>query len=140
MLTRSATPEMAEAWKAVSAAYRPRLRPNRAPAEALVDYLKNRYPLLEMKDKRWNRLVEQSVLQNEWAAEKLQGRKPRAVVFSLENRGEGARLYQEQEPLFQGQAIVAGIELETGYFHVEGAANYGTSCLPPGAGRAGFAK
>jgi len=121
MLMQEVTPEMLDAWKSVYAAYRPRLAPNRKPAGEIIAYLKGKYPLTELSGERGKQAVVDAVLSNTYYSEKLPaGKKPAAVLFLIRNTGAGKRLYGKQAAPFKGQAILTGIELETGFFHVEG--------------------
>ena len=121
MLMQEATPEMVDTWKSVYAEYRARLTPNRKPAQQIIDYLKGQYPVAEVTDENWKQIVIDNVMSHECHSEKLPaGRAPTAVVFFIQNTGAGKRLYEKQDALFKAQTIFAGIELETGFFHVEG--------------------
>lgn len=121
MLSKEATPEMVAAWRSVYAAHRARLAPNRKTGKQIFAYLKGKYPVCEVREEEWAQVVTDNVLLNEWNRKKLPaGKKPKAAVFQIQNAGAGKELYQEQDELFKGQDIFAGIELETGFFLVEG--------------------
>jgi len=121
MLMREATPQMLEEWRQIYDKYRPRLHPNRKPATKIIEYLKQKYPLTEIKDAAWQQIVIDNVLQNAHAAQKLPaGKTPVAAVFSIPNVGAGKTLYEQQDDVFRGTPIHVGIELETAFLHVEG--------------------
>ena len=48
------------------------------------------------------------------------GKSPLPIVFRIGNISSGKRLYEQQDGIFKGSPIIVGIELETGFFHVEG--------------------
>lgn len=124
MLMQEVTPEMIEQWKLVFKEYKPKLKPNRKTALDMIGYLKNKYSLIEVKDEKWESVVVNNVLYNQCFAEKLPtGKQPTAVVFSVDNIGEGKHLYENQDEVFRGLIIHVGVELETGFFHVEGSSN-----------------
>ena len=121
MQTTQATQEDIARWKRDFRIYRSRLRPNRISGAALYAYLESRYPLLPLEDGRLERVVCENILQNEcFACELPPGRRPDPVCCAVEPVGAGMELYRTQDALFSGCDIVAGIDLVTGYFLVEG--------------------
>ncbi len=121
MLMHEPTPEMAEEWKRTFKQYGPRLAPNRKKGKAVLQYLMGKYPLEEAKDDKWKQIVLSDVLHNRHNLEKLRaGKTPSAAVFHVLNTGVGKTLYERQDELFRGMTITAGVEMETGAFHVEG--------------------
>ncbi len=119
MLMQEATPEMVERWRKTWKEYKDRLSPNRKTGKEVLEYLKSRYPLKESDDPKAKQVVIDNVLYNEPYAEKLKA-EPSAVAFIVENEGSGRHLYENQDEVFRGIRIFAGVELESGYFHVEG--------------------
>ena len=116
-----ATPQQIEQWKTVWHKYKDTLRPNRKSGGEIVAYIKNRYPLTELTGQEALQVVAQNVLQNDFFAEKLpKGKNPRPVVFVVENSGNGRPLYDNQDSVFEGTAIIVGIDLESGFVVVEG--------------------
>ena len=112
MLTELPTQEMIENWKQTFQQYRPVLSPNRKSASEMVAYLKSKYDLTEIDDNAWKQVVIDGVLLNEPFAAKLPlGSRPNAVVFAVQDRGNGEVLYRQQDKIFEGQQIVVGIEL-----------------------------
>lgn len=121
MLTQAATPEMLSMWRTIHAEYKGKLYPNKKQASDIIEYLKHKYPLIEIKDKKWEQLVADNVLKNGHEIKKLPaGKKPVVIVNSIKNSGSGKILYENQDDVFRGLNIVVGIELETAFFTVEG--------------------
>lgn len=48
------------------------------------------------------------------------GATPSVATFIVENTGAGKVLYENQDRIFKGNSIFVGIDLESGYFCVEG--------------------
>ena len=121
MLMQKPDPEMIAEWKETFREYQPLLPPNRKPASELLLYLQQKYPVTELYDETMRQVVEQNVLENDCHAGKLPaGKSPSARVFLVENTGAGKSLYENQDELFRGTKIFVGIEMETGFFLVEG--------------------
>lgn len=121
MLTREATPEMILEWKSVWNAYKDRLRPNRKSGADLAAYLTGKYPVRRLDGAEAAMVVAGNVLQNKAFAEKLpKGRQPSPAAFIVEITGEGKKLYDGQDGIFKGTGIFVGIDLETGFFCIEG--------------------
>ncbi len=121
MLTEMPTEEMISKWKRVYSEYRGKLKPNRKSSYELVEYLKNSYPLKEMDDRKFENMVTEEMMENDFSMEKLEkGKTPRIVSFKVLNIGDGERLYKKQDKIFKGLDIIIGIDMETGYFHIEG--------------------
>mgnify|MGYP001263514154 CR=1 FL=1 len=121
MLMQGATPEMVERWKEVWNEYKGRLLPNRKDGKEVVEYLKNKYILEELHDDKTKKVVINNVLYNKPYADKLpMGAKLSAVTFIVENKDNGKFLYENQDEVFKGNNIFVGVELESGFFCVEG--------------------
>ena len=106
MLTHKATAADIAEWKEIFEAYRGRLSPNRRSGEELAAYLRARYPMSFLSGERELAVVRDNVLRNECFKEKLpEGKAPRPVAFMLRDKETD---------------IFIGVELETGYFLVEG--------------------
>ncbi len=121
MLMHEPTPRMAEEWKRTFEQYATQLVPDRKTGEEVLQYLKDKYPLEETKDDRWNQVTLGNMMQNRHLAEKLPaGKTPRTAVFHVLDTDAGKTLYKRQDALFKGQTITVGVEIETGAFHVEG--------------------
>lgn len=121
MLVRKATPELVKEWKETFAAYRPRLHPNRKTGRELLAYLAANYPVRELPVESVSEVIADNLLLNESQARKLPaGTMPEAAGFVIENTGAGKHLYETQDAIFSGKPIIVGIELNSGYFLVEG--------------------
>ena len=121
MLTQPATRKVVQEWKAIWSQYRPGLTPNRKSAAEIIAYFRERYPLTEVGDARWKRVVIDNVMMNQCFAAKLPaGKSASARVYRVENSGSGRVLYEKQDAVFRGLDIHVGIEMETAFFHVEG--------------------
>jgi hypothetical protein len=108
-------------WKRVYAQYRGSLHPNRISGAELYDYLSKRYPFVPLDDPRMDQIVVSNILENEVFARELpQGVSPDPVCCAIENNGSGEVLYRDQDAIFSGSQIIAGIDLVSGYFLVEG--------------------
>lgn len=121
MLMQKPTPDMIKEWKQTYAQYRKKLHPNRKSAEEIIAYLKNKYTVTEIKDKKWDSVVIDNVLNNEYFRDQIpKGALPKAAVFLIENSASGKILYEKQDDIFKGLEIIFGIELETGFFYLQG--------------------
>lgn len=121
MLMQEPTPQMIEQWKQTYAHYRKALHPNRKSAEDIIAYLKNKYPVTKIKDKKWNSIVIDNVLNNEYFKDQIpKGALPKAEVYLIDDSAGGKLLYDNQDDIFDGLDIVFGIELETGFFYLQG--------------------
>lgn len=120
MLREEATSEMFNKWKDIHKEYKDRLLPNRRNALEVIAYLKNKYSVIEIKDEKWREVVIDNAINNICYSSKLPiGKKPHALVFKIPNEKTAQVLYQKKEEL-KDEEIYVGIELETGYIHVEG--------------------
>lgn len=121
MLMQEPTPEMVEKWKKIWIEYKDKLRPNRKSGKEIVEYLKSKYPLQELHDDNSKQVVIDNLIYNKHLADKLSvGAEPSAVTFIIENKDNGRFLYENQDEIFKGINIFVGVELESGFFCVEG--------------------
>jgi hypothetical protein len=121
MLMQEASPALVAGWKAVFEEHHDRLRPNRKSGQAILNYLRSQYPLEERHDEAALSVVSENVLNNEPFREKLRpGKAPAPIAFTIPHKGSALSLYAQQDALFMGQDILVGIDLESGYFCVEG--------------------
>lgn len=121
MLTEMPTEEMIRKWKRVYSEYKGKLKPNRKSSYELVEYLKNSYSLKEIDDRQFENMVTEEMMENDFSMEKLEkGKTPRIVSFKVLNKGRGERLYKKQDKVFKGIDIIVCVDMETGYFHIEG--------------------
>jgi len=127
MITYEPTQEMLEEWKAIWVQYKSQLRPNRKSGVLLLQYLKDKYVLTEIQDKKASDAVSGNVIMNKPYSEKLPaGEMPVPRTFFLENAGNGEQFYrpENKDPvdLWGGDItrIFVGIDLTSGFFMVEG--------------------
>jgi len=121
MITQEVTPELLAAWKAAFDCYRHRLKPDRKTGPDLLAYLEQNYSLTEITGTAIQTVVSDNILLNKCHAQKLSpGKSPVPKGFFIENTGAGKILYENQDDLFRGIRILAGLDLETGFFLVEG--------------------
>lgn len=121
MITTSITPEMVEKWRNDHEKYRPLLKANRKTGQELLDYLKSRYTLEEITDSRSKSVICQNILDNEYYRRKLPlDGFPDPLAFTIKREGNGIRLYESQDEIFEGMVIFVGIDLSSGVYQVEG--------------------
>ena len=121
MLIKEATPQQIEEWKEIYNEYRDELHPNRKTGQEMVVFLQNKYSVIELCDDLWHQLVIENLMSTEHFANKLSpGKMPSAVVYQVQNKNLAKRLFDSQDEVFLGSPIIVGIELETGYFYVQG--------------------
>jgi hypothetical protein len=121
MLTRKVTPEMVRAWKDTYETCRHGLRPNKKSGPEILAYLTGKYPVKELPADSISEVISDNVLLNECFARKMPADKtPEAAVFFIENTGAGKTLYENQDEFYRGRPIIAGVELHSAYFMVEG--------------------
>jgi len=121
MLTRKVTPELVCIWKETAKTYRPLLKPNKKTGPEILAYLTGNYPVRELTTDTLRDVVEDNILSNECHARKMPaGTIPEVRGFVIENTGTGKHLYETQDEMFRGRAIIGAVELHSGYFLVEG--------------------
>lgn len=121
MLMGEVTPEMIKSWKDVWIEYKDKLLPNRKSGREVVEYLKSKYLLEELNDNDARQIVIDNLLYNKPLADKLpMGVKTSVVTFGIENKDNGKFLYENQDDIFKGNNVFVGVELESGFFCVEG--------------------
>lgn len=122
MLTHKAKKAEIAEWKKTFESYKGLLQPNRKSGGEIARYLCERYPVRPIFEKKALDVVTENVLGNDCLKEKLpNGALPRPAAFIAEHSGAGAELYEKRERVFhKSEEIFVGIDLETGYFCVEG--------------------
>lgn len=121
MLTRKVTTEMIREWKETAKTYRSLLRPGRKTGAEILAYLAGKYPVREFTTDTLRDVVGDNILSNECHARKMPaGTIPEVSGFLIENTGTGKHLYENQEDMFRGRAIIGAVELNSAYFMVEG--------------------
>jgi hypothetical protein len=121
MLMQKATPEMVDRWKEVWNEYKDKLFPNRKSGKEVVEYLKNKYFLDELHDDNAKQVVINNVIYNKPYSDKVpMGAELSAVTFIVKNQVNGKFLYENQDEVFKENNIFVGVEMESGFFCVEG--------------------
>lgn len=121
MLTRKVTPELVSTWKETAKTYRPLLSPNKKTGPEILSYLTGKYPVRKFTATTLRDVVEDNILSNECHARKMPaGTIPEVWGFMIDNDGTGKHLYETQDEMFRGRAIIGAVELHSAYFMVEG--------------------
>lgn len=122
MLTHKAKKAEIAEWKKTFESYKGLLQPNRKSGGEIARYLCERYPVRPIFEEKALDVVRENVAENEHFRKKLsEGALPHPVTFFVERSATGGRLYEDKEEIFKDvEEIFVGIDLETGYFCVEG--------------------
>lgn len=111
-------------WQETHKRFRDKLSPNCKSGKEVLAYLKNKYILDELTEEQHLHVVSQNVLNNDFYKQKLpDGKLPNPKIFILKNEGKGNEIYKEQEDIWERCPVFIGIDLSSGYIHIEG------SCL-----------
>ena len=104
MLTTEPTLEMIQEWKRIYNENRATLKPNRKNGAEINAYFCNKYSFEIFDSRRFRDVVRYNVMENEHDRKKLpQGAEPNIIAYKD-----------------KGSSILVGIDLVTGFFHVEG--------------------
>ncbi len=104
MLTTEPTIEMIREWKRIYNENHNCLNPNRKSGAEINDYFCNKYHFEKLDSLSFHDVVEFNIMENKSNREKLpQGAVPQIVVYKA-----------------QDSSILVGIDLVTGFFHIEG--------------------
>jgi len=121
MLMTEPTLQMLAEWKAIWAAHKDQLKPNRKTGAQLLDFLFAHYALTELHDPEALDIIVSQVLDNTPFAEKLApGEKPLPRAFIIDRTGAGQTLYANQDAIFCESDIFVGVDLASGCCFVEG--------------------
>lgn len=121
MLMQEPSPDLIRSWKELFETYRPILRPNHQPCKEVIAHLKNHYPVTCITKTWAEEVVIGNVTLNEHYAQKIPpGGSPVPRVYIIQKTGTGESLYENQDERFRGTPIIAGFDLPSGYFMVEG--------------------
>jgi len=108
-------------WKSVYEEYKALLRPNVKHAIQVLEYIKKKYPLKEETSETYKEIVVSNIKMNNHLAAKIpDGKESIPILFTVPNQGNAVALYEAQEKVYKGCQIYLGVELETGYFFIEG--------------------
>ena len=104
MLTTEPTIEMIQEWKCIYNENRDKLKPNRKSGAEINDYFCNKYRFEKLDSLSFHDVVEFNIMKNESNREKLpQGAVPQIVAYKAKD-----------------SSVLVGIDLVTGFFHIEG--------------------
>lgn len=121
MLRQAPTDALLAQWAQTAALYRPLLRANRVSAQALIQWIRARYPLRLCTQPWAAQVIVDNVMYNDCFAAKLPaGTAVQPVAFWVECTGAGAELYRQQDASERGTPIFVGIDAVSGFFHIEG--------------------
>lgn len=126
MITQEITKEKLEQDKIIWKKYKDSLKPNRKSGVEILEYLKNKYVLVELDDNEYIKIVEDNIMMNECYAEKLPDNiKPIVKAFCLENIENGKELYKHENRDLEvwkndDTKIFIGIDIVSGFYMVEG--------------------
>ncbi len=121
MLQHLPTEQDIATWKTIYMEYKPRLKPNRITGSALYHYLSSNYPLKQLDREHIKQIAVSNILENECYAQDLPtGVLPDPICSLVLPNDAGASLYRERESIYQNTDIVVCIDLNSGYFFVEG--------------------
>lgn len=103
MLTMSPTEEMIKEWKDIYEKHRKVLSPNRKSGLEVDAYFREQYAPVIFDSNEFKKVVEANFLANTYEQEKVpEGKEPQIVCYKIERDN-----------------IMVGIDLVTGYIHVE---------------------
>ena len=104
MLTTEPSIEMVQEWKRIYKENRYKLKPNRKCGAEINDYFCLKYAFEEFKSLKFCEVVKFNITENEFNREKLpQGTLPQILAYKAKDA-----------------SILVGIDLITGFFHIEG--------------------
>lgn len=113
MLTSKPTSEMIQEWKNIYETYRSSLSPNRKSGEAVKEYFCTKYKPEAFYSSDFIDVVKDNIMMNEANREKLpQGKLPQIVTYTLSDN-----------------TILVGIDLVTGFYHIEGEDMEQVACI-----------
>lgn len=103
MLTTKPTVEMIKEWKELYEEHCKSLKPNRKSGMEVDAYFRKEYAPVIFDSNEFKKVVEANILSNTYESEKLpEGKLPQIVTYKIESGN-----------------IMVGIDLVTGYIHVE---------------------
>jgi len=121
MITGPASKEQLKEWHAVHALFKDKLKPNRKSGREVLEFIKNKYPLEEVNDEMYLKVVADNVSSSDFLKKRLpNGLEVRPVAFIVKNEGLGKALYDNCEEIWDDCPVFVGIDLTTGYVHIEG--------------------
>lgn len=116
MLMQEPTEKMIKEWKDIYNIYKNKLRANKKDSLEIIEYLKNKYSIIEIENQELENIIYDNIILNEYSKNKLEGRNPIIRIFEITDK----KLYDIQDKIFKGNKIIVGIELNTSYIFVKG--------------------
>ncbi len=116
MLMQEPTEEMIKEWQDIYNNYKNQLMPNKKEGLEIVKYLKEKHSVIEIENKKLEKIVYENIKYNEYLNQKLCEKNPIIKLFEVIDKN----LYEKQDDVFKGIKIIVGIELNTSYIFVEG--------------------
>lgn len=116
MLMQEPTEEMIKEWKDIYNKNKENLKPNKKCGLEIIEYLKEKYSVVEIENSKLEKVVYDNIVLNEYSNQKLCGKNPIIRLFKVTDE----ELYKKQDNIFKGIEIIVGIELNTSYILVEG--------------------
>ncbi|MBQ6714082.1 MAG: hypothetical protein IJN15_00870 [Clostridia bacterium] len=120
MIFAPATPEKLLEWRHIHSKFKAKLSPNRKSGSEVLEYIKNKYVLEKLYEEKYLELVTGNILENEFHKQKLNENRPNPRAFLLKNEGNGKTIYDNQEAIWKNCPIFIGVDLESGFYIVEG--------------------
>ncbi|MCH5297557.1 MAG: hypothetical protein J1E85_07795 [Ruminococcus sp.] len=116
MMMQEPTEELIKEWKDIYYKNKDNLIPNKKEGLKIVEYLKDKYSVIEIENQKLEKAVYENITSNEYSNSKLNGKNPIIKLFEITDD----RLYLTQNEVFKGIRIIVGIELNSSYIFVEG--------------------
>lgn len=124
MIVEPPTKDKLHEWCEIHKQFKNKLTPNSKSGNEVLSYLKNKYTLDELTEEKYKNEISENVIYNDFLKEKLsKDKSPDPIAFILRNDEKSKVIYQNQEDIWNSCPVFIGIDLATGYVHVEG------SCL-----------
>lgn len=113
--------EVIEYFKNIYNEYKDKLKPNKKSFMETINYLNNKYKLIELKDNKYKEVILNNIYLNVFYRDKIKSKRNiNARIFTILNEGNGKYLYDHQQEVFKGYPIIVGLEEETSFLFVEG--------------------
>ena len=119
MLMQEPTEEMIKEWQEIYNKSKDNLKPNKKDSLEIIEYLKEKYLVVEVENIELEEVVYDNIVLNEYSNQKLCGKNPIIRLFEITDKS----LYEKQDNIFKGIKIIVGIELHTSYIFVEGSSH-----------------
>jgi len=115
------TKETIKEWKSIFEEYKSLFHPNNKEMSLVIKYLMQKYPMEEVASRRYMKVLIANIKMSKVYTKKIpQGKELIPIVFTIPNEGNARALYECQNNIYSGIQITVCMELETGFFMVEG--------------------